>query len=34
MKFILKDGDINEKRGFLESLKSNFIITNKKVSIK
>ena len=34
MKFILKDGDINEKREFLESLDSNFVIKNKKVSIK
>jgi hypothetical protein len=30
----LKDGDINEKREFLESLDSNFVIKNKKVSIK
>ena len=34
VKFILKDGDMNEKRGFLESLDSNFIIKNKKVYIK
>lgn len=34
MKFILKDGDINEKRNFLDSLDSNFMIKNKKVYIK
>ena len=34
MKFILKDGDMNEKRSFLDSLDSNFMIKNKKVYIK
>ena len=34
VKFILKDGDMNGKRSFLESLDSNFIIKNKKVYIK
>jgi hypothetical protein len=34
VKFILKDGDIAEKRNLLESLESNFVIKNKKVYIK
>ena len=34
MKFILKDGEIEEKRSLLESLDSSFLIKNKKVSLK
>ena len=33
VKFILKDGEMGEKRSLLESLESNFIIQNKKVYI-
>ena len=34
MKFVLKDGEIEEKRDLLESLDNDFMIKNKKVYIK